>query len=149
MIVLVYAEFVSFLSAGTSQHKSGEQPPSAWELIRKSKMKQTVSTEPASTGRVLHFPKERSLGKLMIQDTGVVRNIQTFFYWTQAGDSEWEYLSESKGDVTVPTGKRLSLSISPKELKDLSPLSKIGPDDLYSLVFRSTKEGTNPDDRCI
>jgi hypothetical protein len=149
IIVLVCVGFVSFLPAGTSQHKSGEQPPSTWELIRKSKMKQTESTEPASTGRVLHFPKERSLGQLMIQDTGVVRNIQTFFYWTQAGDSEWEYLGEAQGDVKVPAGKRLNLTISPKGWEDLSPLSKLGPDDLYSLGFRSTKEGANPDDRCM
>jgi Leucine-rich repeat (LRR) protein len=149
IIVLVCVEFVSFLPAGTSQHKSGEKPPSTWELIRKSKMKRTESTKPASTGRVLHFPKERSLGQLMIQDIGMVRNIQIFFYWTGTGDSEWEYLSEAKGDVTIPAGKRLNLTISPKELKDLSPLSKLGQDDLYSLGFRSTKEGTNLDDRCM
>jgi Leucine-rich repeat (LRR) protein len=150
MIVLVYAGLVSFLSAGTSQHKSGEKPPSTWELIRKSKMKRTKSDESASTGRVIHFPKERSLGQLMIQDADAVRNIQTFFYWTEVRGSEWEYLAEARGDIIVPAGKRLALVINEYGWRDLSGLSRLKPDDLYKLnVPGPYPDGPKPDDRIM
>ncbi len=88
-----------------------------------------------SKERILHFPKERSLGMLKIQDADTVRQIESFHHWIDG--AEWEYLGEATGDVKVPAGKQLLLVVNKASCKDLSPLSKLGPDDLYNLGFRS------------
>ncbi|MDH4239608.1 MAG: hypothetical protein OEW48_08605 [Phycisphaerae bacterium] len=92
-------------------------------------------TERMDTGQalVVHFPSERSVGRVFIQDVGRIRKITDFFHW---GDpTEWEYLCEAKGEVHVPAGKRLSLAVNQTARRDLSWLSHLRPDDLYKLGF--------------
>jgi len=96
----------------------------------------------AGAERVLHFPKDRSLGSLYVQDTSVVRRINTFSYWTECND-EWQYLGQAMSDVEVPAGKRLHLEIRRSAGTDLSPLSKLCPDDLYRLSIFAPA-----DDKC-
>ncbi len=98
--------------------------------------------------RVVHFPTDRSLGKLSVQDTTQLRRITYWFHW---GDpTEWEYLCEAKGDVHVPADKRLSLTIRPTALRDLSPLAKLRPDDLYGIAFEDTpRYQTRATDECM
>jgi hypothetical protein len=61
-----------------------------------------------------------------------------------------EYLCEAQGDVHVPAGKRLSLTISPTVLKDLSPLTKLRPDDLHGIAFENTpRYQTRATDECM
>ena len=88
----------------------------------------------AGQGRVLHFPENRSIGRVMIQDAASERRIETFHYWID--DIDWEYLSEAKGRVILPRGKRAGLSINKAASKDLSALSKLAADDLYMLSLR-------------
>ena len=155
--ILICACFVLFVRAGTERRKPQERRTSTWDLVRKQRIQNSKASEPTakessivgSQGkqRVIWFPINRSLGTLHIQDVTAIRKIKTYHYWIDGTD--WEDLGEAKGDVTIPAGKRLSLIISPKEWKDLSPLSKLGASDLYSLGFRSTKEGVKPDDRCM
>jgi hypothetical protein len=83
--------------------------------------------------RVLHFPVDRSLGKLHVQDTGT---IETPTHWWWGLNTQWQYLAEAKGDVTVPAGKRLGLIVGQDGRTDLSPLAKLGPDDLYMLTTK-------------
>ncbi len=100
--------------------------------------------------QIVHFPPDRSLGILKIQDANMPRYIDTFFYWTTQEDTEWKYLTQAKGDVTIPAGKRLSLSVNKSGWKDLSPLSNIGPDDLYMLsIYGPFEGGPLPDDKCM
>jgi hypothetical protein len=105
------------------------------------------------TTRVVHFPRDRSLGRLMIRDATVKRHIDTFHYWVVNNDSYGfgtEYLGEAKGDVTVPAGKRLALFVNKAAWRDLSPLSELRPNDLYRLILPgSISEPGNPDDRCM
>ena len=99
-------------------------------------------------GRVVHFPKDRSLGKLSTQNSGAVRQIATFFYW--GAEPKWEYLCEAKGEVHVPAGKRLSLLANKTAGRDLSPLSKLRPDDLYGLTLQAlSTDAGKPSDRCM
>jgi hypothetical protein len=112
--------------------------------------KQTQPKEPASGGRVVHFPKDRSLGELFVPDSDFVRRVETFNH--RADRAKWQYFAQAKGDVTVPVGKRLWLQIiSPRVWRDLSPLSSLRPDDLYRLnIYGSfTTGGPKPDDRCM
>ena len=85
--------------------------------------------------RILHFPNKRSFGALYVLDENIERRIKSFHHWIDG--AEWEYLCEATGEVKAPAGKRLLLVVNKAGCKDLSPLSKLGPDDLYDLGFRS------------
>jgi len=93
---------------------------------------------------VVHFPKDRSLGGLLIQDIGVKRQIEDFMHWVDG--TKWEYLGLARGDVLVPAGKRLALRIAQNALYDLSPLSELGPEELYelSLAYTSANDTAMP-----
>jgi len=91
--------------------------------------------------RIVHFPADRSLGKLYTQDADTVRELTYWFHWTGTGEGELEYLCEAQGDVHVPEGKRLSLTVSKAGSRDLSALSKLRPDDLYGLGFEVSLAG--------
>ncbi|MFC1676540.1 redoxin domain-containing protein [Planctomycetota bacterium] len=107
----------------------------------------------ADKARVLHFPKDRSIGMLKIQGADTVRRIEDFYHSigkTDWWNSDWEYLGEAMGDVTIPKGKRLALFVSKAAWRDLSPLSKLDPNDLYMLRLPgSMSESIKPDDRCM
>jgi Leucine-rich repeat (LRR) protein len=95
--------------------------------------------------KIVHFPEDRSLGKLYIQDMKESKEFEFWFHWTRVGE-ESEYLCEAKGDVRVPAGKRLSLTINPAALNDLSGLSKLRPDDLYGMGFNISQRNPATDD---
>ncbi|MHC4725106.1 MAG: M56 family metallopeptidase, partial [Planctomycetota bacterium] len=111
-----------------------------------------VKTETDGGQRVLHFPKDRSLGRIMIQDASLERHIDTFFYWID--NANWyeqaEYLGEAKGEIAIPKGKRAALFVNKDAWKDLSPLSELEADDLYMLKITESMEGpVKADDRCM
>ena len=109
----------------------------------------TERMEPGKA-RVVHFPKDRSLGKLEIQDDNAVRELTYWFHWTGIKGPKWEYLGQAKGDVHVPAGKRLSLFVNKTAWRDLSALSKLRPDDLYRLYLPAiTTDREKPDDKCM
>ena len=101
--------------------------------------------------RVVHFPKNRSLGKLEIQDENAVRELTYWFHWTGIAGPQWEYLGQAQGDVLVPAGKRLSLFVDKTAWRDLSALSKLRPDDLYRLYLPAIPltDRVKPDDKCM
>jgi len=124
--------------------------PGIWDVVRKYAGQQPAAANSLSAERVVHFPADRTLGKLMIQDETAKRDIKSFFHWTEAGDSEWEYLGQARGDVTVPAGKRLALYVAQDAWKNLSPLLSLRPDDLHMLtIYGPYQGGTLPDDRCV
>ena len=87
------------------------------------------STKPAvadEKGRVLHFPKDRSLGmiKFMGPKTGGYQESFNDWYWKA------EYICEARGDVNVPADKIVGLFLYKSAFADLSPLSKLRPDDI-------------------
>ena len=73
--------------------------------------------------RVLHFPKDWSMGML------AVRN---------AGDKDkpygrFEELCGARGDVTIPGHKDVQLNLSKEAGRDLLPFTRLKGDDLYSI----------------
>ena len=92
-------------------------------------------------GKVLHFPKDRSLGKIKIADAGIKRQIRISHYdgMDSIGSQDWsdwmnaENFSEAQGDVVIPAGKKVGLFLNENAFKDLSPLENLKPDDLYIL----------------
>ena len=89
-------------------------------------------------GRVVHFPADRCMGVLYIQDEGVENRHSKFRSWVIGLDRPrqlWYYFAPAQGDVMVPAGKRLRLYVGKREWQDLSPLQKLRSDDLYSLFL--------------
>lgn len=86
----------------------------------------------ASVPRVLHLPADRSLGNLRVQDGQP--SFKSEFYLDRRSSRQWRTLGPAKGRVTVPAGQRIWLAVSAAAaLQDLSPLSKLGPNDLEEL----------------
>ncbi len=137
-------------SAESKPKSAVRKRPSAWELLRKYATQQAEVTGPRSKERVVYFPTDRSLGRLMIQDQSTERIIETFHYWGTREDTDWDYLGQATGKVTIPAGKRLALYVSQDGWRDLSPLSNLKPDDLYMLtIYGQYTGGQLPDDRCM
>jgi Leucine-rich repeat (LRR) protein len=104
---------------------------------------QTRPVTTSEAGRILHFPKNRSLGWLYTQDAGLRREIESFYHWVDGVTAEWKKIGDARGDVTIPAGQRVQLIVTPEGWKDLSPLAKLAPDDLYALSFMGT--GLSPE----
>lgn len=93
--------------------------------------------------RVVHFPRERSIGRLMI-DVGKIAD--PFALSSPDRYYGWEYFGEAQGEVSVPAGKRLRLHVARAAMKNLSALKKLGPNDLYMLTITGLPgEPANPD----
>ena len=109
----------------------------------------TVTPPTDSQARVIHFPPDQSLGRLSVQDANAVRRIESFHHWIDG--TEWEYLGPAKGDVVVPAGKRLMLSIDNAQAwRDLSHLAKLAGDTFYALSLAGPySAGAKPGDRCM
>ncbi|HPC96453.1 MAG TPA: hypothetical protein PLU87_16010 [Sedimentisphaerales bacterium] len=104
---------------------------------------------PGMEARTLHFPADRSLGKVLICEPVPDRPLEGLFYWIRGED--WKYLADARGDVAVPAGKWISLTVECKEAwSDLSPLRNLQPDDLYQLGIHGwSTGGTKPGDACM
>jgi len=148
--VLLCAGFMLPVSVTAARQTPAQKRTSAWDLIRKSRAKQTESAEIPAKERVVYFPKDRPVGQVYIKDAGSVRRLNGWFHWTDTGEPASQYLGEAQGEVRVPAGKRLSLTVNQTAWKDLSWLSKLGPDDLYGLGFSVLLvEPDKPSDECM
>jgi len=74
--------------------------------------------------RTVHFPKDFSLGLLRIRDCSSQR-------W-----QDWTDWVSARGDVLVPAGKELQLSVY-EAFEHRSYLSSLGPDDIQELYLSS------------
>lgn len=68
--------------------------------------------------RVLRFPPDRSMGILYVPRRSYYEELESW---------------EARGNVTVPTEKKLTLDISDEASADLSPFAALAPDDLQAL----------------
>jgi len=95
----------------------------------------------AQRDRVLHFPDNRPLGKILIRDADATLDIQSFYYWIRTGGT-WRHLSTAEGEVTIPAGKVAQFSVDPDRWQDLSVLESLDPDGLYSLGVSGPMPGS-------
>lgn len=79
--------------------------------------------------RIVHFPEDQAVGRLMIRDIGPGQHYTVLF--------GWELLGQAQGDVIIPEGKELKLEIY-RDITDISFISKIKPNDLESLSLSRT-----------
>lgn len=88
----------------------------------------TICVEAEQIGyRVVHFPKDKAVGRLMIRDINSGRRFTIL--------SDWELLDQAQGDVIIPTGKELKLEVY-RDARDISYLSDLGWEDLQALSLR-------------
>ena len=76
----------------------------------------------APAPRVLHFPNDRSLGTLRLSDSAYTPG---------------KPLGPAQGNVTIPAGKEVDLTISDPTPEDLAALENLRPSDLCGLRIRS------------
>ena len=79
--------------------------------------------------RIVHFPKDKAVGRLMIRNVDPGRR--------SVFRSGWELIDQAQGDVTVPQGKQLRLEVY-RDATDISFIPELKPSDLDSLSLRST-----------
>jgi Leucine Rich Repeat (LRR) protein len=78
--------------------------------------------------RIVRFPSDRSMGKLYISDKGLDPLLaQAMLVFAK------DHLSDARGDVAIPSGKKLCLKVSDEAAKNLSPFAALNPDDLDML----------------
>jgi hypothetical protein len=83
-------------------------------------VKRGLETLALQQGRIVRFPADRSMGSFQLWDP-------------QKNSTQTK--GEARGDITVPPGMKLGLSISDEAIFDISPLASLGPDDLQFLYF--------------
>lgn len=76
-----------------------------------------------ATERVFNFPDDKSYGRIYTARVG------TDF------DAHWPMLCEARGEVVIPAGHWVRLSVAPDCPVDPSPFEFVGPDDIYWLDF--------------
>ncbi len=103
----------------------------------------------AQPQRVLHFPSDQSVGSLSSRPARPEEPTYVPRYWYR--DDDWQWLGEARGDVIVPTGHQVAFSAGAvQEWRDLSPLLKLQPDDLYQVsIHGSYVGGSKPGDSCM
>ena len=88
--------------------------------------------------RRMHFPGDRLVGKLFVQDANFQRRLDGFHYWGEDVEC-WEFLCNARGTVLIPAGKHVKLITSSSIKLAPSDLAGLGPDDLHTLVLRTEK----------
>jgi hypothetical protein len=109
----------------------------------------SMSPRAPSEPRVLHFPADRSVGRLMIHPTAP-RPLAVAHEWADYDERE-EYFSQARGAVSVPAGYDVTLIVDQTHAwRDLSPLRQLRPDDLDRLNIQgSGYGGAKPRDLCM
>ncbi len=77
----------------------------------------------AAENRVLHFPQDRSIGKIWVRDRSGPKH------------TLWEPLGQAKGDVTVPANKAVRLDVSNDAWQAGTPFAGLKPNDIQDLNF--------------
>ena len=80
---------------------------------------------PAET-RVIHFPKDRSLGTVSV---GELRTNDPLWW------EGWQVIGPAKGDIEVPIGQAVRLDVDAEASEDISPLVALNPDDIQAMTF--------------
>jgi len=88
--------------------------------------------------RVLHFPSERAVGNIRVQDEDLVIPEVTTGFHPGYAYAESEFLGLAQGDVRVPAGRRVFLTLGGTgavRQQCLETLQSLDPNALYSLSF--------------
>jgi len=79
--------------------------------------------------RVIHFPKDRSIGSLYVANRVPPEN-NDFWFWFPG-----KYLAEAQGDVTVPIDKMIRLDVRREAWTGGEAFVSLKPGDIQILAF--------------
>lgn len=152
-VVMLCVLFISFSSAEITEKATAEKQTSILELLRKARTKQTEPAESSAEMRILHFPRERSLGHLMIERENP-QDSSIRFGGYPFEEITWERYGHAQGDVKIPLDKKVRLILDSwtwQNPQALSALERLKPDDIYSLTLspKWSSGGINPGDKCM
>jgi Leucine-rich repeat (LRR) protein len=117
----------------TAEETKSKPVSSTPKPVLKPKLPESAAT------RVLHFPKDRSLGTLKVP---IDKSKSSYELATNGYGPDWDYFGQARGDVRVPKDKRVMLQIS-RPYQDWSPLAKLQPDDLFMIIVDSSFESVH------
>lgn len=130
-------------SAVASAGRPGERRPGLWDMLRRSLVQPAAPDPPHSPARVVHFPDDRSIGRVFI----VEPKQEEGFMWHGALGGPYRLIPEARGDIEVPPGSSLRLDIM-KDARAAAPaLRQLKPDDVQILHFYYAARGL--DDRTL
>jgi len=101
-----------------------------WAVMIAVMFSSTGATEVTGQERIIHFPKDRSIGNLYVID-----EYPTDDFWSWMFTWYTQYLAEARGDVKVPADKILRLDVSEQAWSQPKPFIGIKPDDIQFLNF--------------
>lgn len=81
----------------------------------------------AGEKRIIHFPKDRSLGILYVRGS----DIEGRESW-----QGWEELGQARGEISVSHGKELKLVVSYNNYESLAALASLSANDIQDLFIR-------------
>jgi hypothetical protein len=92
----------------------------------------------AGQERIIHFPKDRSIGNIYVFD-----EYPTDDFWSWMFAWKTQFLAEARGDVKVPANKLLRLDIKEQAWSKPEPFASIKSDDiqLSFALFQNVKIG--------
>jgi len=131
IIMLVCLSFVLVVPAGTVQRKPEKKPAGTWDLIRKSQLKQTSSIEAPGKERVVHLPKDRSIGQVSLVEMPLPKDR----WWNLVSSWNSKRLGAVWGDVTIPADRVLWLQIIGNIRQKGRALSFLKPNDVQILTL--------------
>jgi F-box/leucine-rich repeat protein 14 len=129
--MLICAGFVLICSAVNAAGTAHQKRVSARDLPGKYQAKQAKLPDTQSKERVVHFPKDRSIGWLY----HVERPLHKDCLWHEVLVWERERLGEAQGDVRVPADKMLRLDVGKNAWKGSRPFAGLKPDDIQIMNF--------------
>jgi hypothetical protein len=104
---------------------SDKQKPALGTLTSSDhRRREAVDSQPP---RYVRFPAERPIGALWVRN------------YSLDSHAIWESCGNAQGTITVPGGKELRLNVSLQASTDLSPLSRLQPEDLQYLQLSGTR----------
>jgi beta-lactamase regulating signal transducer with metallopeptidase domain len=105
------------------------------------------SSRAASTNtRTLRFPPDRDVGIVKVRDSSIPRHIDEYWYWNDWED--WTYVGSAKGNVVIPEGKDVWLSLNENGVRDTSFLRNLRSSDIYRIsTLYAEENGRSLDDK--
>lgn len=102
-----------------------------------------AATDDQQPGRVLHFPKNISVGMLYF---ATEKEVELWDKYSKAFDYrrdwDWKYAGQGQGDVTVPAGVVVKIDLKQPGAANMSWVKRLKPDDIYE--FRVFPHPSNP-----
>jgi hypothetical protein len=127
--VVICAFLASLFWGATAPVAAEEKRDSVLDLLRKYQTTQTRVENPPSKERVVHFPKDRSIGRVYLvkRQPAKERLWHYVFGWVEKD------LGEARGDIRFPANGMVRLDVRSDVWRKTQSFAAIGPNDIQIL----------------